>query len=214
MTDTYPPFNLSPEATPWARMIQRKLNELDSLLGSLKTNLGNLGDIQSIQLTRLVQQAEQAQRDVQAVNAELFKANVVIKQQGVKIVEQQAELSSQAGSILYLAGIATSHSGLITSLQTQNAAQQAELSSQAGSINYLAGIATGHGNSISTLQNQVSTLQGQVSGLQGQIDGAGGSIGSLASRVDAHEDSIRVLRLRVTALENNGGGGGGIDPGA
>lgn len=120
------------------------------------------------------------------------------------------------GLVLNVANIAAQHKATLDSQQSTLTYHgellvwaQAELSNQAGHIITLQGTVASQGSTIASQGSRISDLESEVGSLNSQLSSANGGLAGLASTVAGHEESIRVLRLRVTALENAGGGPGG-----
>lgn len=113
---------------------------------------------------------------------------------------QQSTLNYQGDLITYALGELTAQAGHIITLQGKVAAAEGTIASQ--------------GARIASLESELAGINGQLASIGDQLGGVSGGIAGLVDAVEAHENSITVLRMRVTALENAGGGGNPTDPGA
>lgn len=86
------------------------------------------------------------------------------------------ELSSQAGSINYLAGIATGHSGQISTLQSQMSGVQSDLGGLSGALSSLqstVGGMGGFGALLDTLISKVSRAESKINHIENYLSGGG-----------------------------------------
>ena len=73
MSDTFPPPQLPPESTPWARAIQVAVVAVDQSAALLGTNLSNLEKVQIAQDLLLSERITGNARDIVGVNTELSR---------------------------------------------------------------------------------------------------------------------------------------------
>ena len=73
MSDTFPPPQLPPESTPWARAIQVAVVAVDQSAALLGTNLSNLEKVQIAQDLLLSERITGNSRDIVGVNTELSR---------------------------------------------------------------------------------------------------------------------------------------------
>ncbi|WP_371031278.1 hypothetical protein [Pseudoclavibacter sp. JSM 162008] len=86
------------------------------------------------------------------------------------------ELSSQAGSINYLAGIATGHSGQISTLQSQMSGVQSDLSGIGSALSSLQSTVGGmpdYGSVIGTILSRLSRTESKISQIENYLSGGG-----------------------------------------
>lgn len=159
-------------------------------------------------------------------DGELISAATVASMHKATLATQGAELTSQAGSIGYLAGIATAHSDTLATHGSTLSSHGGsiswlnnEVSSQAGSILSVAGaLGTTNGrvgsleSAMSGVQSGLSSAQGSISSLQSAVGGQAGTNAGFQAALNSMAGDLAVLTgavNRLVAWAKNGGGPGG-----